>query len=107
MLERTRPSLVSGVDLRNAAMQARDSRRNISRAPLFGADEMRPIVFLPNWQRVATGGVSSPARMRHAPGMELSPRNRLLYGGAINCALWTGWIPKEMFYENCACRAAI
>jgi hypothetical protein len=33
---------------------------NISRAALFGADEMRPIVFLPNRQRVATGGVSSP-----------------------------------------------
>jgi hypothetical protein len=63
MLERERASLVSGTDLRNARLASRNQLRwNIIRASLFGADEMRPFVFFPAWQRVATGGVSSPAR---------------------------------------------
>jgi hypothetical protein len=59
---------------------------NISLSALFGADEMRPIAFLPNRQRVATGGVSSLARLRHTLGMELSPRNRL--------SVWWGDEPR-------------
>jgi hypothetical protein len=80
--------LVSGADLRNARHACRNQLRwNISRAELFGADEMRPIVFLPTRQRVATGGVSSPPESGTRRAWNFPPETGFLSGGAMNCAL--------------------
>jgi hypothetical protein len=56
-------SLVSGADLRNARQTKAGCDGTYAEPRCSGADEMRPIVFLPTNQRVAIGGVSSPASL--------------------------------------------
>jgi hypothetical protein len=64
-------SLVSGADLRNARQTKAGCDGTYAEPRCSGADEMRPIVFLPTNQRVAIGGVSSPASLQPAPAWNL------------------------------------